>query len=68
MGVSDKWGEEMRFKRKLFRANTKVPHCCGSRMMHKAGYDDNKNKFYFCDVCGKVKIVPKQTERKDNEN
>lgn len=52
----------MNFKRKIERIFNEEPHCCGQRMARKDSYDTKTEKFYFCERCGKEKLVDRRTE------
>lgn len=45
--------------RKMTIRKNKTPHCCGQRMRNKSSYDTENEIFYFCEKCGKEKIVGK---------
>ena len=52
----------MNFKRRLLRAN-KEPHCCGQKMIRKESYDTETGQFYFCEKCGREKMIPSTNSR-----
>lgn len=50
------------YTRKARRRNQKIPHCCKKKMTRKEFYDTQNQQFYFCEICGKEKLIESEDE------